>query len=322
MSTFYEFRMYNLQERFKIDKAIWGLLQAHENFKTGRVTHEAMANAARPEVPAMNKLVGQLTEIAQASAGSGDDAKYCLAIIRVVNDIISIANTRPAPIQLESLPVEVRWRIYRHYFRIPRSQPLVPRGPRGQGYLRCRCDNPDETDPVLGPRTRDRKVDISLALTSKFMHRDVLNYLYNQHLLYFPCACNMAYHVRTNAILKESLARVMFHWTGIAADIGITALRPLHIHSLTVVVSKVTGMNVTDQELAFREFFIANGPNTLPQTRGIYELMSLRGISTLNVQEIARWRAPPRARSELRSLSLLLQDNVTRPREDEDDDTA
>ncbi|KAI1144018.1 hypothetical protein F5Y05DRAFT_418191 [Hypoxylon sp. FL0543] len=323
MSTFYEFRLLNLQERFQIDPINWGLLKAHEDYRAGRITLHEMANQARSHRFSLLDFTARLAVTAgKITRAGGDTAKHHAAVMGVVNEIIAIAmEILPEPKRIDALPVEVRWRIYHHYVNIPPELPLVPRGSRAEGYLECECDNPGALDRwAISARHWGKKLDIRLALASKFMRDDFLGYLYNRHLFYFPCVCNMAYHISTNAILASSLAHVKFHWAGVAAEEGLRDLGRLKtVKHLTVVIStRTTDYTTEHEQMLARYFGRRHHRKDIQDAVGIWKLIALRGIDAVEVEHIARWRDTQRQSSDRKALDQLLRATVTLPRECEE----
>ncbi|OTA81596.1 hypothetical protein M434DRAFT_206908 [Hypoxylon sp. CO27-5] len=125
----------------------------------------------------------------------------------------------------------------------------------------------------------------------------------------------MAYHIRKNPILKANLIRVKFHWTGMAAPDGIQDLNQMPIISLTVVISDHTTVFLTANEQQMRRYFMSRrNTNALPEALGMFELLQLRDISNVNVEQIAQWRGVPRCEADRHGLTRLLRDTITQPR--------
>ncbi|OTA66600.1 hypothetical protein K449DRAFT_402668 [Hypoxylon sp. EC38] len=313
MTTFYEFSLFGMKERFQIDDGTWNVLRIHDDFKANLAPLNLLVTAVDTNRISLLMVASRLDDTARASAGSGDDtATSALAILHVIHDILGIANRARQPPRLETLPLDIRQRIYRHYFNTPSANPLVPIGPQANGFLGCNCSNPSSQNLVPGRQT---PLDISLALTNKAIMREALGYLYTYRTVYFPCACNMAYHIRSNPILNANLIRVKFHWTGMAAPDGIQDLNQMPIISLTVVISDHTTMFLTANEQQMRRYFMSRrNTNALPGALGMFELLQLRDVPNVHVEQIAQWRGEPRCEADRHGLTRLLRDTITQPR--------
>ncbi|KAI0145988.1 hypothetical protein F4776DRAFT_660859 [Hypoxylon sp. NC0597] len=294
MSTFFEFRLFKLKERFQIDNVTWTMLEVHEDLMIGLASPNLLAEAVDSNRLSLLQGANRLEDIAKASAGLGDDtAKHCSAIVAVINDILRIANLSREPPRFATLPPEIRNHIYSYYFNTSSGRALIPLRPRSYGCMGCQCYNPCYRISLFGPQNL---VDISLALTSRAVKREALSYLYHYRTMYFPCTCSVAYHLGRNPILKANLAHIELHWTAVATPICAGELRAISFTSLKVNLPTGGALFVTVHRQQMQCYYIwrrGSNDKALSTARCILDLMGLPGVRAIHLEHIAPEREVP-----------------------------
>ncbi|KAI0115289.1 hypothetical protein F4814DRAFT_449120 [Daldinia grandis] len=166
--------------------------------------------------------------------------------------LLQTTNRAPEPPEsrLKSLPRDIRHRIYWHYLDLGWPRVLIV--PRPENF------NPGQ---------------------SVYYRRGA----HARQTFFFQCTCAILYHISKNSLIRNSLTRIKFLWTGYIADRTFVALRCLPLTHLTVVVGTFTTAFLTRQERIFRRHFKRETAH-VTQTLGIFELLELRGIRSVHVE--------------------------------------
>ncbi|KAI0166102.1 hypothetical protein GGR57DRAFT_496375 [Xylariaceae sp. FL1272] len=230
--------------------------------------------------------------------------------------MLSIADKAPSELEFfafSNLPPEIRHRIYDFYLKMnTRGALIVPKQKKSD----CDCCPhmpPAPTSKTLHLKTTDNTVHLDLAFTCSKSRDEVLGYFCKYHvfLFHFSCACSMAAHLTSNALLKESLVSVQFHWCGLRADLGILQLAEMQqLKNLRIVVSKATSNHLTSREDDIRRFFSKRGHAGLTESLGWDELSKLRLQAGSDVQalHIDKGKAQRRTDDEVHSLTRTLHE--------------
>lgn len=314
MASFYEQKMLRLFERYELSDNARIMFKALDEFKTSRLDEAALGRLIRLSPNNRAALVNTMVKCANIMKDKPKESKYCLSIITSCGDMLKIADKPSQGVGFPGfikLPLEIRHRIYNFYLRNYIGAPnIIPNPKRG----RCLCA-PHEP-PAF---ERFPVVDMQLALTCKRINTEFLGCFYSKRIFYFPCACEMDYHLTNNVLLKSALSHVMFHWCGEVADRGISRLHGMgQLEAMTVVVSRVTSRLLTEREQEIRNFFGAkrNSQNSLPESLGWDQLIAIRGLKRVTVEHINKRKADRRTDEDRRSLENMLSVYVLRSAED------
>jgi hypothetical protein len=126
----------------------------------------------------------------------------------------------------------------------------------------------------------------------------------------------MGYHLENNNMLKSTISRLMFHWCGPAADVGIRQLHQMEqLEAIIVEVSKTTSKHLTQREQWIRRYFGTKrgAHNTLPESLGWDELLEIRGLQRVRVEHVNKRKADRRTDDERTSLENVLQATLLQP---------
>ncbi|KAI1202629.1 hypothetical protein F5X97DRAFT_215715 [Nemania serpens] len=315
MASFYEQRMLRLFERYELSDNARIMFKALDEFKTSRLDEAALGRLIRLSPNNRAALVNTMVKCASIMKDKPRESKYCLSIITSCGDMLKIAD-KPSQVVgfpgFSKLPLEIRHRIYDVYLGNYTGAPyIIPDPKRG----RCLCA-PHEPPAC----ERFRVVDMQLALTCKRISSEFLGCFYRKRTFYFPCACEMDYHLTNNVLLQSAISRVMFHWCGERADRGISRLQGMRqLETMTVVVSRATSRLLTRREQEIRDFFgkKRTSQNSLPESLGWDELIAIRGLKAVTVQHINKRKADRRTDEERRSLENMLSFYLLRAADDE-----
>ncbi|KAI1752329.1 hypothetical protein F4782DRAFT_546969 [Xylaria castorea] len=316
MTSFYEQRMLRLFEKYGLPDNMRMMLKALEEFKTSRLDEASLGRMIRLSPSNRAALVSTMVKCANIMKDTPKEAKHCLSIITGCGEMLEIADKPPKDAGFPGflkLPPEIRNRIYEIYlYNHDRTSTIIPEPKKGN----CSCA-PHEPPP---PYEKFLSVDMALGFTSKHISNEFLSCFYHKRRLYFPCACEMGYHLKNNALLKSALSHVMFHWCGPQADSGIRQLQGMRqLEKMTVVVSKTTSKLLTHREQDIRRFFGSNKRsvlNSFPESLGWEELIVIRGLKTVLVEHVNKRKADRRTDEERRCLENMLQFYVRRPADD------
>ncbi|KAI5928406.1 hypothetical protein F4810DRAFT_2403 [Camillea tinctor] len=319
MATFYEQRMFNLPARYGISTNARNMLKAYEDFKTAQIDEATLGRLIRLSPNNRGALTATMVKCANIMKDKPEESNHCFVIISSCGEMIQIAD-KPPPLDgfpsFTKLPREIRERVYDFY--LGNCQTAVDIIPHPK-YGKCRCAAHEPPQ-----YTSFTKKNISLAFTCKQMRGEVLSCFYSKRTFYFPCACEMGYHLSQNSALKGRIRSIKFHWCGQDADDGISELKDMKkLDHLTVVISKNTTKHLTSREAEIREYFTPRrAPTMLPEALGFDELMELRGIETVEVEHINKRKADRRTDDEVSSLAALLRLKARRARQDADEDDS
>ncbi|KAJ2988448.1 hypothetical protein NUW58_g3971 [Xylaria curta] len=311
MASFYEQRMLRLFERYELSDNTRAMFKALDEFKTSRIDEAALGRLIRLSPSNRAALVNTIVKCASIMKDSPKEAKYCMTIITGCGDMLEIADKPTKGVGFPGflkLPPEIRDRIYNIYLRNYKGAPNIIPVPK-KGSCSCAPHEPPQYE-------RFPVVDMSLGFTSKRISDEFLPCFYRKRNFHFPCACEMGHHLMNNTLLKSTMNRVMFHWCGPHADSSISQLHGMgQLEVLTVVVSKATSKLLTAREQEIREFFGAKRStyNSLPESRGWDELISIRGLKGVSVEHVNKRKADRRTDEERRCLENILKFYVLRP---------
>lgn len=175
----------------------------------------------------------------------------------------------------------------------------------------CECAGFESN--IYGPP--DTKINLTLARTSKAMHEEVMGHLYRERDVCFSCCCCMYAHLRDDKILRESVRSVKVCWVGEAADSAFTLLaKSPSLQKLTVLISKTTTANLTRRETVMRHYFPVQRGVRLSDALGTDELLSIRGLSNVEVAHIPLKQGLRRTEEDRVGLENLLRTKLLRPR--------
>ncbi|KAI1268316.1 hypothetical protein F5Y18DRAFT_423677 [Xylariaceae sp. FL1019] len=214
-----------------------------------------------------------------------------------------------------SLPAEIRQRIYDFYLKMNAPGALIIPKQKKSDCICCPHMPPAPTKALL-LKTTNNTVHLDLAFTCSKSRDEVLGYFCKSHKkqsFYFSCACSMAAHLTSNALLKESLVSVQFHWCGPRADVGILQLAEMRqLKNLCVVVSKGTSVYRTPGEQRIRQFFTKRGHPGLTESLGWDELSKLRlqAGSDVKAIHIDKGKATRCTDDEVHSLGRMLKAHI------------
>ncbi|KAI3336433.1 hypothetical protein HD806DRAFT_542351 [Xylariaceae sp. AK1471] len=317
MASFYEQRMLRLFERYELSDNARSLLKAYDDVKTGKLDEVGLGRLIRMSPNNRAALVNTMVKCATIMKDTPRESKYCLIIIKSCGEMLGVADQIPPDVGFPGftkLPREIRQRIYDIYLgNYQRAPAIIPIRKRE----RCICA-PHEP-PI---HESFEPVPMALALTCKGISEEVLVCLYRNRKFHFPCACEMGWHLKNNIMLKSTISRIMFHWSGEYADVSIGHLQKTRqLEHLTVVVSRLTSKRLTKREGEIRRFFNIKRPThaILPESLGWDELIAIRGLKSVNVLHINKRKADRRTDDERSSLQAMLQSYLLGEKEDDDD---
>ncbi|KAI0512625.1 hypothetical protein F5B22DRAFT_657736 [Xylaria bambusicola] len=315
MPCFYELRMLRLFEQYELSDNARTMFKALEEFKTARIDEAALGRLIRLSPNNRAALLNTMVKCAAIMKDKPKESKYCLDIITSCGSMLEIADRPPQEVGFPGflkLPREIRDRIYDLYLKNHRGAPyLIPHPKSGS----CACA-PHESHPY----SRFNPVQLALGRTSKQVSNELLTCFYRKRTFYFPCACEMNYHLTNNVLLKTALMHVMFHWCGELADVGIRQLQNMNqLETLTVVISKTTSRLLTEREHTIRQFFGTrrNSQGFLTESLGWEELIEIRGLKKVRVEHVDKRKADRRTDGDRRSLENMLVSYLLRPAKDD-----
>ncbi|KAI0544563.1 hypothetical protein F4679DRAFT_576741 [Xylaria curta] len=319
MATFYEQKTLRLFEKYGLSDNIRIMLKAFEDFKTSRLDEASLGRMIRLSPSNRAALVSTMVKCANIMKDRPKESKYCLSIITGCGDMLEIADKQPKDSGFPGflkLPPEIRNRIYDMYLHNhKKALGIIPVPKKGN----CSCA-PHEPPPY----EKFVSVDVALGFTSKHISNEFLSCFYHKQRFHFPCACEMGYHLKNNALLKSVLSHAMFHWCGPQADSGISQLHGMRqLEKMTVVVSKTTSKLLTHREQEIRRFFGGNKRsilNSFPESLGWEELIEIRGLKLVLVEHVNKRKADRRTDEERQSLENMLQFYVRRPANNDQQD--
>ncbi|KAI1312199.1 hypothetical protein F5Y03DRAFT_391166 [Xylaria venustula] len=308
MPSFYELKMLRVFEQYELSDNARVMFKALEDFQTARLDEDGLGRLIRLSPNNRAALVNTMVKCASIMKDKPKESKYCLDIITSCGNMLEIAD-RPAqgvgfPGFLR-LPLEIRHRIYSFYLASSYRGPvIVPCFRKGN----CHC-----VGHVRDTSTRYIPVQLELGFTSKQISQELLSSFYRRRMLYFACPCQMNHHLTNNALLKSTLKKVMFHWCG---DQGIRLLQEMRqLDAMTVVLSKMTGNNLTQREKEIRQYFGTkrSSSSNLAETLGWDELISIRGLKHVEVEHIDKQKADRRPEADRKCLENMLVAYLLRP---------
>ncbi|KAI0969427.1 hypothetical protein F4678DRAFT_463686 [Xylaria arbuscula] len=311
MPCFYELKMLRLFEQYELSDNARVMFKALEDFQTARLDEAGLGRLIRLSPNNRAALVNTMVKCASIMKEKPKESKYCLDIITSCGNMLEIAD-RPAqgvgfPGFLR-LPLEIRHRIYSFYLRsFYRGPVVVPSFRKGD----CHC-----VGHVRDTSGEYIRVRLELGFTSKQISRELLSHFYRKRMLHFACPCQMNHHLTNNALLKSTLKKVMFHWCGNRADEGIRQLQEMRqLDAMTIVISKMTGNNLTQREKEIREYFGTkrSSSGSLAETLGWEELISIRGLKHIEVEHIDKRKAERRTEGDRKCLENMLVAYLLRP---------
>ncbi|KAJ8110338.1 hypothetical protein ONZ43_g5894 [Nemania bipapillata] len=286
MASFYEQRMLRLFERYELPNNARVMFKALEEFETSIIDEAALGRLVRLSPTNRSALVSTMVKCANIMKEKPKESKYCLTIITSCGKMLEIANKPTQNVGFPGfgkLPPEIRHRIYDMYLGNGAGAPVIIPNPK-KDNCSCAPHEPPAHEKFVN-------VDMALAFTSKRISAECLGSFYSKR-------------------------RVMFHWCGARADIGISQLKGMEqLEVMTVVVSRATSRLLTHREQEIREFFGAkrNSYNTLPESLGWDELISLRGLKIVTVEHINKRKADRRTDEDRKSLENMLNRYLLRP---------
>ncbi|KAI0010332.1 hypothetical protein F4779DRAFT_639450 [Xylariaceae sp. FL0662B] len=316
MSTFYEFRMLNCLVRFGICSNGQQMLKAYEDFKTCKIDEAELGRLIRLSPNNRSALVDTMVKCAGIMTELPKESKHCMTIIKSCGEMINIADNPPKVLGFPSfmkLPSDVRYQIYDLYLGNGGFSTTVIPYPK-QHTCPCAPHEPPAYSQFV-------KKNISLALTSKRLYNEVISCFYHRQTFHFSCACEMYHILKNNALMRQSIRYVKFHWCGPFSADGISQLSETKLDRLVVIISKNTSKHYTPRAEAFLKYFFSRkaNQNFLGDALGIDELLALRGLVTVDVEHIAKRKADRRTDDERSSLAMMLKSRVIGPREDRED---
>lgn len=208
------------------------------------------------------------------------------------------------------LPLELRQRIYAEVFKmhgvgLGRPEPTLSQPKKSS----CRCFEEPEAHHM------SRKVPMNLAFTCKQVKDEVLDFLYQNRPFSFCCCCDLLHHLETHSNLFEKVRSLRVHWNGPRADLAFIKLaKAPNLQSLTIVVSKMTTMEITNREKVIRKHFPTMRPARLVDALGANELFSIRGLREVKVHNISSRTASRRSDEDRCCLQSLLESRLLKPR--------
>ncbi|TGJ81084.1 hypothetical protein E0Z10_g7685 [Xylaria hypoxylon] len=315
MPSFYELRMLRLFEQYELSDNVRTMFKALEEFKTARLDEASLGRLIRLSPNNRAALVNTMVKCASIMKDKPSQSKYCLDIITSCGNMLEIADR---PIQdvgfpgFLKLPPEIRDRIYNIYLGNYSDAPTIIPHPK-KDFCACAPHEPPQYLKFI-------MMNMELGFTSKQISHEVLTCFYRKRKFYFPCACEMNYHLTNNVLLKSTMMRVMFHWCGERADVGIRQLQGMRqLEVITVVVSKTTSRILNNREEEVRKFFGTrrNIQGSLTESLGWDELFDIRGLKQVSVEHIDKRKADRRTDGDRRSLENMLVCYLLRPADDD-----
>ncbi|GAW11191.1 hypothetical protein ANO14919_005330 [Xylariales sp. No.14919] len=306
--------MLRLFEQYELSDNARTMFKALEEFKTARLDEAALGRLIRLSPNNRAALVSTMVKCAGIMKDKPSQSKYCLDIITSCGDMLEIADRPTDGVGFPGflkLPREIRDWIYDIYLgNRSGTRNIIPTPKKDN----CACA-PHEPPQYV----KFTMMDMQLGFTSKQISNEFLTCFYRKRKFHFPCACEMNYHLTNNVLLKSAMTRVMFHWCGERADLGIRQLQGMRqLEVMTVVISKTTSQIVNRREKEIRRFFGArrNNHGSLTESLGWDELLAIRGLTHVLVEHIDKRKADRRTDGDRRCLENMLGFYVLLPADD------
>ncbi|KAI0180364.1 hypothetical protein GGR52DRAFT_588006 [Hypoxylon sp. FL1284] len=306
-----------LKERLQISDNSWNMLEAYEDYRNGIIDKGQLGRKIRLSPRNHSSMSNTLLRCAQLINEKPQEGKHCMVIISAVGEILKIGDqpSKNLVFDFMKLPRELRFMCYDFYLESQVTSLVVALVGKGRR---------DTTDKCYCSYLKDREqaddgptLEFCLGRASKQVHEEFMTNFYQRFTLSFPCACMMGYHIERKPLLMKTARHVKFHWVGPNANTAISLLHKMELHSLQINISWQTGVEITEREEEVRKYF-GRKEHHLTHTLGIEELMSLRGIELVKVtHERVRtndYRSVAKIHASAQGLEGLLQDKITRPR--------
>ncbi|KAI0382911.1 hypothetical protein F5Y04DRAFT_287546 [Hypomontagnella monticulosa] len=326
---------------YGITPAAWELFMKHQRFKSGRTDSKTLAKVLS-ESPRYMQAINQTIEKLHKAIRSAEDMKTTKMkdIVLIYDAMLELKGMGYfVPHNLfHDLPPEIRNKIYgmvldeavedkkkRRKDGMGNLKPYVyehkaicPRGMRANGaYGLCLCPNPYNEINGLQSGIEKHKFLPSLAFTCKAISEEVLSYMYHYKELYFPCTCNMLWHMKNNEILRNNVRKIKVLWVGPCAAEAFKELYTLpDLDYLTVIVCSTTTKRGSEREERLRAAFPSTPHDKyydLKDALGMDELLALRGIEFPGAENVAKWRGSQRKVEEVNQLRKLLEQELRKP---------
>ncbi|KAI1327908.1 hypothetical protein F5Y16DRAFT_420613 [Xylariaceae sp. FL0255] len=326
MATFYEQRMLGLFERYELPPNTPFLLKAYEDYLTKTTTEAALGRLIRISPNNRIALSDTMAKCAEIMSTKVEETKHCLTIIKTCQKMLEIADKEAAkggfPGFLQ-LPIHLRFHIYDMYQGndAGRNNPIVMI-PIRSGRIRKDRERPRKvscycpahaSDSVMGLK---ELIPMNLAFTSKAIADEVLGNFFKQRTIHFVCPCEMKHVLTKQPVVKYNIKSLMFHWCGPDAHKAIALLGEMtgenkNLKYLTVIISKVTSRYHDAREEEIRKYFHGRkARSSLPGSRGWDELMSIRALESVNVENIDKKKGERRAEQDRDGLERMLRSKV------------
>lgn len=160
------------------------------------------------------------------------------------------------------------------------------------------------------------RLNLNIARTSKTMRHEALRFLYKHHTIDFSCTCEMLLILSANEELRENVQAVRVYWVGKEADKAFLKLSEcLCLRDLTILISRNTTNKLNRREEEMAEFFPARRSARLTEALGLDELLTIRGLSRVEVQHVGSRISERRSDDEKASLKALLDSKLLLPRD-------
>jgi hypothetical protein len=212
---------------------------------------------------------------------------------------INLDRPPPPGLPFFKLPPEIRTRIYDDYFG--HKQVIIKRKYTGWAP---RCTN--NTCSLSGKADFRYAIDIALVRTSSRVRDEALPVFYSSRTPSFKCTCTMASLILNNSLAAANIRSLRFYWAGPASDVHIPSLYQCpELKSLTIFVSKATTYYPTKRETEMQTFWKSN-TTRLSDARGIDELMRVRGLESVDVNNAPLRSSVKRTDEEVWGLERLL----------------
>ncbi|KAI1105947.1 hypothetical protein F4804DRAFT_302993 [Jackrogersella minutella] len=291
------FEEWGMKEWLSLDDMTWAMLKLHDAEQHRTVDRQTLVRAAK----------NQRLDLEEAHKGvynfatwSQDDNFFCaLAVFSVLQKMIDASKEEYRPRAITDLPINIRHRIYKEVYGTDTLRSLI--------YNRVQCADCGCGGPVLHGALK--KLDVSLAMTSRAMALDVFRFLFRTVRYDFPCADALLHQLRGSLYTSALISHIKVHWSGPGSIAAFTELRlGAPVRTLELLLSQATTDPRLHPDPTFHHF-PGRAVVALPDTHGARKLLNLRGLRVVRLRCIGLG-APSEV--ERRAFEHILRGRVMR----------
>ncbi|KAJ2905930.1 uncharacterized protein MKZ38_003718 [Zalerion maritima] len=281
---FFVLKTLHLPSRLGLSNNAQVLLLAYDEYRRGLIDSAELGRQVRLSPNKRQAITNTIAKCASYMRRKPEEVKNCIDILQTCTEILSIAG------EVVGRP---RYPVY------------------NKKSSTCHCTKHEKPSWY----NSHKFLNLGIASTSKAMNEEVMKFFYKNYRVDFSCTCEMLTMLDSNKELRENIRSVRVYWVGKVADTAFIKLAECpELRKLTLLISRSTTNKLNKREEELAEYFSSRRSTRVTEALGLDELLTIRGLTDVDVQHVSLKVSERRSDDEKASLTALLVSRLMQPR--------